>query len=150
LWWVEFCYKAINKTILLIVVWNFLIKFFIFTITTAATNSLSLLNLFDLSLLSIFYKKFYLKKQNQAACGTVNFVNNVKIVGGVVATQGSWPSIAFIIWRYKADYLLPSGQTYSYQTASACDGTLITTRKILTAGNHKFDIKNTQFRNYSL
>jgi hypothetical protein len=32
----------------------------------------------------------------------------------------------------------------------AIDGTLITTRKILTAGNHKFDIKRTQFRNYSL
>ena len=51
-----------------------------------------------------------------------------------MATQGSWPSIAFIIWRYKADYRLPTGETYTFTTASACDGTLITTRKILTAG----------------
>ena len=79
-------------------------------------------------------------KKKQAACGTVNFGNNVKIVGGIVATQGSWPSIAYIEWRYKADFLLPSGQIYPYKYASACDGTLITTRKILTAGKHKLDL----------
>ena len=69
----------------------------------------------------------------------MNFVNNVKIVGGVEATQGSWPSIAFIIWRYKADYLLPTGVTVTVTTSSSCDGTLITTRKILTAGKQKLD-----------
>ncbi len=77
-----------------------------------------------------------LKKQNQTACGTVNFGNNVKIVGGVVATQGSWPSIAYIIWSYKAKYLLPTGVTVTITTSSLCDGTLITTRLILTAGKH--------------
>jgi len=56
-------------------------------------------------------------------------------VGGIVATQGSWPSIAYIIWNYKADYTLPSGVTVTYTApGSSCGGTLITTRKILTAG----------------
>jgi hypothetical protein len=74
-------------------------------------------------------------KIKQAACGTVNFGNNVKIVGGIVATQGSWPSIAYIRWNYKADYRLPTGVTVTYTSpTSSCDGTLITTRKILTAG----------------
>ncbi len=89
-----------------------------------------------------FLKKILSKKQNQAACGTVNFDNNVKIVGGIVATQGSWPSIAYIIRSYKADYLLPSGQIYRYNVRFSCDGTLITTRLILTAGKHILDLNN--------
>jgi hypothetical protein len=123
-------------------VWKFLINYFIFTITTAATNSLSLLILFNLLFLWANFINNSIKKQKQAACGTVNFANNVKIVGGVVATQGSWPSIAYIRWSYKANYRLPSGQIYPYEATFACDGTLITTRKILTAGKHKLDSNN--------
>jgi hypothetical protein len=58
----------------------------------------------------------------------------VKIVGGIAANQGSWPSIAFITWSYKAYYSLPTGVTVLVSTGSRCDGTLISTTKVLTAG----------------
>ena len=96
---------------------------------------------FDLLFLSIFLKIILYKiKQNQAACGTVNFGNNVKIAGGIEATQGSWPSIAYIEWNYKANYSMPDGETYTYTAPMfPCGGTLITTRIILTAGKHKLE-----------
>ena len=60
--------------------------------------------------------------------------NNLKLIGGTVAIQGSWPSIAFMQWNFKGNYLLPTGVivTVTAYTVS-CDGTLIDTRKILTA-----------------
>ena len=60
----------------------------------------------------------------------------MRIVGGVVANQGSWPSIAFVSWNYKASYKLPTGVTVVVTTGSSCDGTLIETNKVLTAGNY--------------
>ena len=71
------------------------------------------------------------------ACGNVYATNNVRIVGGVVANQGSWPSIAYIRWTYRGDYTLPTGVTVTASAGSACDGTLISTRKILTAGKKR-------------
>ena len=63
----------------------------------------------------------------------------MKIVGGIVANQGSWPSIAYINWKYKGDYLLPTGDVVIVTTGTlACDGTLISTKKILTAGRTNF------------
>jgi len=53
-----------------------------------------------------------------------------------VANQGSWPSIAYIRWNYRGDYTLPTGVTVTASVWSACDGTLISTRKILTAGKN--------------
>ena len=58
-----------------------------------------------------------------------------------MANQGSWPSIAFIRWNFKANYRLPTGLTVTYTSPTySCDGTLISTRKILTAGNNKKEI----------
>jgi len=77
------------------------------------------------------------------ACGNVYATNNVRIVGGIVANQGSWPSIAYIRWNYRGDYTLPTGVTVTASAGFACDGTLISTRKILTAG--KIQIKSLFF-----
>ena len=38
-------------------------------------------------------------------------LNKQRIVGGVVANQGSWPSIAYVRWNYRGDYTLPTGVT---------------------------------------
>ncbi len=59
----------------------------------------------------------------------------MKIVGGIVANQGSWPSIAYVNWKFKGNFLLPTGVTVIVTTPTySCGGTLISTRKILTAG----------------
>ena len=59
----------------------------------------------------------------------------MKIVGGIVANQGSWPSIAYVNWKFEGDFLLPTGVTVTVTTGTySCGGTLISTRKILTAG----------------
>ncbi len=60
----------------------------------------------------------------------------MKIVGGVVANRGSWPSIAFVSWNYKASYKLPTGVTVTVTTGSNCGGTLIARDKVLTAGDY--------------
>ena len=86
-----------------------------------------------ISVLIFYYLS--LDSTSSTSCGLVSATNNVKIVGGVVATQGSWPSIAYIRWSYKANYKLPTGVTVAYTSGYiSCDGTLISTRKILTAG----------------
>jgi hypothetical protein len=64
----------------------------------------------------------------------------VKIVGGIVANQGSWPSIAYVKWKFTGDFLLPTGVTVTVTSGASCGGTLISTRKILTAGI--FDFRN--------
>jgi hypothetical protein len=58
----------------------------------------------------------------------------VRIVGGVSANQGSWPSIALVIWNFKGYYLLPTGVTVLVTAGVQCDGTLISTTRVLTAG----------------
>ncbi len=64
-----------------------------------------------------------------------NATSNLKIVGGITAIEGSWPSIAFIIWNYKADFLLPNGVTLTEVFKSYCGGTLIDRKTILTAAH---------------
>ncbi len=59
----------------------------------------------------------------------------MKIVGGVVANRGSWPSIAFVSWNYKASYTLPTGVTVIITTGSNCGGTLIARNRVLSAGS---------------
>ncbi len=61
--------------------------------------------------------------------------NNLKIIGEVSAVPGSWPSIAYIMFNYKSNYLLPIGVTVLVTAQSYCAGTLISTRKILTAAH---------------
>ncbi len=74
--------------------------------------------------------KFYFK-----VCGNFYVTNNLKIVGGIVANVGSWPSIAYMNWNYKGTYLLPTGVRVSVNVPTiACAGTLISKRHILTAG----------------
>ena len=86
-----------------------------------------------ISVLIFYYLS--LDSTSSTSCGLVSATNNVKIVGGVVATQGSWPSIAYIRWGYKANYKLPTGVIVTFTSGYiSCDGTLISTRKILTAG----------------
>ena len=70
-------------------------------------------------------------------CGNVYATNNVKIVGGIVANQSSWPSIAYIRWNYRGIYLLPNGAKVRISSWLACEGALISTRKILTAGKNQ-------------
>jgi secreted trypsin-like serine protease len=77
----------------------------------------------------------FLKETQAQTCGVVNFPNNVKIVGGVIANQGSWPSIAYISWNYKAYYQLPTGVIVLVTASKQCDGTLIATNKVLTAAH---------------
>jgi hypothetical protein len=88
--------------------------------------------------INVIYSLFYLKKcipSNKKACGNVYVSNNVRITGGQVANQGSWPSIAYFTWNYKGDYILPTGVTVTVTANQvSCQGTLISTRKIITAG----------------
>ena len=58
-------------------------------------------------------------------------------MGGVVANQGSWPSIGYLTFVYTFDQLLQTGgnTTLRVTKSSLCDATLISTRKVLTAGN---------------
>ena len=70
----------------------------------------------------------------QKACGLAYTSSNLKLIGGTVANAYSWPSIAFIQWNFKGNYLLPTGVTVTVTAYTvSCDGTLIDTRKILTA-----------------
>ncbi len=64
----------------------------------------------------------------------------MKIVGGIVANKGSWPSIAYVKWNFMGDFSLPTGVTVTVTWGASCGGTLISTRKILTAGI--FDFRN--------
>ena len=83
-----------------------------------------------------FFLNSYLILKFKKACGLVYANNNVKIVGGIAANQGSWPSIAFITWKYRAYYTLPTGVTVLVSSAIQCDGTLISTTRVLTAGKN--------------
>ena len=56
-------------------------------------------------------------------------------MGGLVAVPNSWPSIAFLVWRYNGIYLLPTGQYVNLTSTTFCAGTLITTRQLLTAAS---------------
>jgi len=77
----------------------------------------------------------YCKESTGQQCSGNNN-NNVRIVGGVIANQGSWPSIALIIWNYKGTYRLPTGVTVTVTAGSVrCDGTLISTARVLTAAH---------------
>ena len=73
----------------------------------------------------------------------------MRIVGGVVANQGSWPSIAFVSWNYKAQYRLPTGVTVTVSTGSNCGGTLIATDKVLTAGSYLKHLERKAFVHFN-
>ncbi len=67
-------------------------------------------------------------------CGLSYSTPNVKIVGGTTAVSNSWPSLAYIKFTYKATaYVSGSYVTFTY--GSACGGTLIDRRTILTAAH---------------
>jgi secreted trypsin-like serine protease len=68
-------------------------------------------------------------------CGQYFVNSNIKIVGGVVAVPGSWPSIAYVVWSYTGYYILPTGVEVIVTANLYCDGTLYDTRKILTAAH---------------
>lgn len=65
-------------------------------------------------------------------CGLQSFTPNVKIVGGSIAVAHSWPSIVFIQFKYKLDYV-ESGNTFQHQVSRTCSGTLINQNTVLTA-----------------
>lgn len=67
-------------------------------------------------------------------CGLVFKSPNVKIVGGIEAIPGSWPSIAFIYFQYTFNYKL-NGLTYKTTRASFCGATLIDRQTVLTAAH---------------
>lgn len=66
------------------------------------------------------------------ACGSSFENSNVKIVGGEVAAAGSWPSMAYITWKYSSTVLLYNGNSKNLSVEFACDGTLISPLVILT------------------
>lgn len=55
-------------------------------------------------------------------------------MGGQVATQNSWPSIALIVFKYKFNYVA-GGSTYTSTTSTICGGTLIDKNTILTTAH---------------
>jgi len=71
---------------------------------------------------------FYLKEANFQLA-------DPNIVGGTIAKLGSWPSIAFVNWKYKAAYSLPTGVTVTVSSSVNCDGVLISRTKVLTAAH---------------
>ena len=52
-----------------------------------------------------------------------------------MANQGSWPSIAYLRWNYKARVQVNDGSYKNLSTGIACDGTLISRSLILTAAH---------------
>ena len=59
-----------------------------------------------------------------------------KIVGGVVAVSYSWPSMAYILFTYKADvYIDKYDVTKTLSFAYYCGGSLIDRRTVLTAAH---------------
>jgi hypothetical protein len=67
-------------------------------------------------------------------CGLVYYSQNARIVGGVIATANSWPSIVYLRFSYTRDVLL-SGKATTLTFNSACGGTLIDRKTVLTAGH---------------
>ena len=47
----------------------------------------------------------------------------------------SWPSIAYVVWNYKATFNLPSGSSVTYTFKSTCGGTLIDRQTVMTAAH---------------
>jgi secreted trypsin-like serine protease len=68
-------------------------------------------------------------------CGQWFTDNNIRIVGGIVANAGSWPSIAYIRWSYTANVVTSGGITKTLSISYSCDGTLIARDLILTAAH---------------
>ena len=48
---------------------------------------------------------------------------------------GSWPSIAYLVWRYKSTFLLPNGVSLTYSFSAACGATLIARDTLMTAAH---------------
>ena len=67
-------------------------------------------------------------------CGLVFYSQNARIVGGVTATAYSWPSIVYLRFSYTRD-VVQSGRMATLTFNSACGGTLIDRRTVLTAGH---------------
>ena len=58
-------------------------------------------------------------------CGLTYSTPNVRIVGGTEAVPNSWPSIAYIEFRYKKDLPIGNNQTKTFPFRSSCGGTLV-------------------------
>ena len=68
-------------------------------------------------------------------CGLVNYAQNVRIVGGMQAVAYSWPSIVYLYFSYTRSVNIGGGRTATYTFNSACGGTIIDRKTILTAGH---------------
>ena len=77
----------------------------------------------------------YIKNFELEECGIINTTPDLlRIVGGTTAIAYSWPSIAIIIFSYKATVLVGG----SYQTISEstlCGGSLLDLTTVLTAAH---------------
>ena len=76
--------------------------------------------------IELFNKAFFKE------CGLIFKKPNLKIIGGIEAEKNSWPSLAFLVFRYKYQ----SKNSATVKTSSfLCGGTLIDRRTILTAAH---------------
>lgn len=82
---------------------------------------------------SIFENKNCLNgfvKTSCEECGVSLKIPNLKIVGGLIANEHSWPSMVFVLFRYKF-----SVRSSVVTKKSFCGGTLINRNTILTAAH---------------
>ncbi len=70
-------------------------------------------------------------------CGATYFPQNInKIVGGITARSNSWPSIAYIRFKYRNNFYLREHNRYiSYSFDSMCGGVLIDKTTVLSAAH---------------
>ena len=71
--------------------------------------------------------------KNHPECGLTYHSQNSRIVGGNEAVAHSWPSVAYILFRYKGDIYIPELKlTVLVRQSFRCMGTLIDRRTIIT------------------
>jgi hypothetical protein len=58
-------------------------------------------------------------------CGITFNQPNVRIIGGVESIQNSFPSMAFLEYRYKLDVTLENNTKTTLKYQSSCGGTLV-------------------------
>ena len=67
-------------------------------------------------------------------CGIAYFSQNARIVGGLTANPFSWPSMVYVRFSYTRDVYY-NGKYGALTFNSACGGTLIDRRTVLTAAH---------------